>query len=435
MRISPLLIVTFFSLYACENEISEIGKRFEDNTRFVEVKRFEIEESSTIRLDSFPTSVGQGVVNDTVMVIGKTEDQTTGTMTSSAYFEVLPSSIPSVDFSESYVYDSLTLVVRSARTIAGDTTAMQLFHLYRLKEIPYFNEQWPYFNNVDSVPLGDHVGSMQMFPQKDHLLNTYFKLDDEWGREIYSLFARREDMLTDVWTFLDFFKGLAIVPDEDNSVLFSVNSRFELRCYYHLSSQGDVPQYIALGNKSNTGIAFFSFSRHKHEPAPDLKDATERSPLPFVIHNYGVIQGLNGYMMKLEVPYIQEYSRYRTIVKAQIAIKPRLENFENIPEPTRLYIYECDELGTPQRVLSEGYSDPTTLMGNERFIFDITDFYKNRVQKNPDARPINLLIGLPGFVISGIDQVRFIGGNVNTSFERMIVREIPELYIHYIQFK
>lgn len=433
MKISPLIIAAFF-LCACENEISEIGKRFEDNTRFVELKRFEIEESSTFRLNTFPTSKGMGA-NDTIMVIGKTEDQTTGTIASSAYFEVLPLAQYSVNFSEEFVYDSLTLVIKSAKPIAGDTTAMQYFHLYRLKEVPHFDEQWPYFNNVDTVPLGERVGTMQMFPQKEHLTYTYFKLSDDWGRDIYSLFARKESVLEDVWTFLEFFKGLAIVPDKNNSVLFTVNSTFELRCYYHRSNQGESPQYLALTNLKIAGISFFTFSHHKHEPKPDLKDATEKNPLPFIAHNYGVIQGLNGYMMKLEVPYIQEFNRYRTIVKAQIAIKPRLENFENIPEPKSLYIYECDEIGMPQREISVGYPDPTTQMGNKQFIFDITDFYKYRVQKKPDARPITLLIGLPGSVISGIGNDRFIGGKVNTSFERMIVREIPELYIHYIQFK
>ncbi|MDR2414561.1 MAG: DUF4270 domain-containing protein [Odoribacteraceae bacterium] len=432
MRIFPLLIVAFFFLCACENEITEIGKRFEDNTRFVEVKRFEIEESSTIRLDSFPTSA----VYDTTMVIGKVNDLTSGTTTSSSYFELHPSSTSyAIDFSENFVYDSLTLVVSNAKVIAGDTTEMQRFYLYRLKEVPRFNEQWPYFNNIDTVPLGERVGTLQMFPQKEHLTSTYCKLSDEWGMELYGLFARGGSMLVDTWAFLEYFKGFALVPDENNSAFFSVKSSFELRCYYHRSSQGSSPLYISMSNRGNSDLSFFTFSHHKHVPKPDLKDATEKNPILFTMLNYGVIQGLNGYMMKLNVPYIQENSLYRTIVKAQIAIKPRLENYENIPEPENLYLYTCDEFGSPQELIASGLSDPTMQPENKRFIFDITDFYKYRVQKKPDARPINLLVGLPGFTIAGIDQIRFIGGNVNTRFDRMIVREIPELYIHYIQFK
>jgi hypothetical protein len=441
MKVSLWLIGTFFFLCACENEITEIGKRFEDNTRFVEVKRFEIDNSATIRLDSFPTSIIQGVTNDSIVVIGKMNDLTTGTITSSAFFEVHPlSSSYFFDFSDAFVYDSLTLVINRPRIISGDTTAMQHFHLHRLKEVPHFDERWPIYNNVDTVPLGDRVGSMQIFPQKEYMTYTYFKLSDTWGREIYSLLARRENVLFDRWAFLEYFKGLAIVPDEHNAALFTVSSMFELRCYYHQSNRGDQPLYAILANGSmgNMGrelLSFFTFTHHKHVPTPDLKGVSEKNPLPFLTHNYAVIQGLNGYMLKLELPYIQEYNRYRTIVKAQIALTPRLENYENIPDATIFHLYECDVFGVPRGVVATGYSDPTMPPENKRFIFDITDYYKNLVQRAAGQQEIHLLVGLPGYVVPGIDNIRFISGHVNTSFARMVVREIPELFIHYIQFK
>ena len=100
-----------------------------------------------------------------------------------------------------------------------------------------------------------------------------------------------------------------------------------------------------------------------------------------------------------------------------------------------MYLYECDEVGSPREVVTLGRSDPTMLPENKRFIFDITDYYKQRVQVTPNLKDITLLVGLPVYIVQAIDQNRFISGNVNSSFERMIVREIPELFIHYIQFK
>jgi hypothetical protein len=449
MRIPLLLVSILFCLCACENKITDIGKRFEDNTRFVEVKRFEIENSSTIRLDSFPTSAIRSLANDTVMVVGKMEDRTTGTITSSPYFEVHLTDLRDIDFSEEFVYDSLTLVMRDTKVIAGDTTAHQILYLHRLSEVPRFNVQLPYYTNTDTVPLGDRVSTLRLLPQVGHLTYTYFKLDDQWGRELYNLAVRQDQILFSSWAFLYYLKGFAIIPDENNSTLFSVRSTFELRCYYHHSSNAQTAQYVTFASRplstANSDLALFTFSNHKHVPKPDLANASMRTPMPFIGHNYAVIQGLNGYMLKLEVPYIQENSSYRTIVKAQIAIKPRLENFEPIPEPKRLYLYECDELGVPKKeIIAEGYSDPTMLPENKRFVFDITDYYRDLVQGATDKnyvqvptmrKNITLLVGLPGFVVPIVDEQRLISGNVNTSFERMIIRDIPELFIHYIQFK
>ena len=52
----------------------------------------------------------------------------------------------------------------------------------------------------------------------------------------------------------------------------------------------------------------------------------------------GVIQGLDGYMLKLQLPYLPSNESYKTIIKAEIELKPRLVNYENIPEPTKSYI-------------------------------------------------------------------------------------------------
>jgi hypothetical protein len=374
------------------------------------------------------------------MVIGKMNDRTTGTITSSPYFEVHPvTSTNNITFSEELVYDSLTLVMQKTRVIAGDTTKHQTLYLHRLSEVPPFNVQLPDYTNRDTVPLGDRVGTLRLLPQAGHLTYTYFKLDNSWGREIYNLLARKDPVLSAPWAFLYYLKGFAIIPDENNSTLFAVSYAFELRCYYHRSNNAQAAQYFTFASRSDiptsSELALFTFSNHKHEPKPDLVNASMRTPVPFIKHNYAVLQGLNGYMLKLDLPYIQENSRYRTIVKAQIAIKPRLENFELIPEPTRLHLYECNELGVPQQVIAEGYSDPTVLPENKRFIFDITSYYKGRVEVPALRTDINLLVGLPGYVVPIVDKQRLISGQVNTSFERMIIREIPELYIHYIQFK
>jgi hypothetical protein len=440
MRISLLLFSIPLCLCACENEITDIGKRFEDNTRFVEVKRFEIEGSSTIRLDSFPTSALTSLANDTIMVLGKMLDRTTGTITSSSYFEVHPVSLSAngtgITFSDECLYDSLTLVMHDMRVIAGDTTVYQQFNLYRLAEVPPFDEQLPFFYNTKSVPLGDSVSTLRLLPQKGHLTYTYFKLGKDFGDEVYNMLARNETELFSPWTFLYYFKGFAIVPGKNNSTLFSTKTTFELRCYYHYSSDAQTARYFSFASRPGTSnLGMFTFTHHEHEPSADLVGLSEQKSMPFADHNYAVIQGLNGYMLKIDVPYVQEYDRYRTIVKAQIAVKPLLENFEFIPEPTRLYLYECDIFGTPQGVIAEGRSDPTMLPENKRFLFDITDYYKSRVQTNSLNTNINLLVGLPGYVVPTVDEQRFISGNVNTSFERMIVREIPELLIHYIQFK
>ena len=49
------IAIFLLSLYACDNDLTTIGDNLIPNDRYVEVKRFILDETSTIKLDSFPT--------------------------------------------------------------------------------------------------------------------------------------------------------------------------------------------------------------------------------------------------------------------------------------------------------------------------------------------------------------------------------------------
>ena len=429
----PILCLLIIS-YGCENQITTVGQEHWDNPTTVEIKRVVIDDASTVRLDSFPTSTSVYGYNLKLpqTVLGGMTDLISGRTETISYFYPAPSTLAYFDYEGGYVYDSLTLHITSPKIIAGDTLDYQRYHLYRVPEIPSYDLDYPYFFSNNAPLLGERIAELVLFPEEEYLKNPlYFRIEGTLGQELYDMIVRQDERLEpgNEYDFQEYFRGLAIVPDAANSTFMSVDPTFELRCYYHLSSAEDVPLYAAFRN--STGEPY-TFTHVRHTPSTELIGTTYRNSLPFYRYNFGVIQGLNGYLFRLKLPYLDESAIYRFMVRVEIELRPRLENYDNIPQTPSLHLYYTDEHDRLQRSEVAAYRIEGKGSDNERYLVDITQYYKDKLRQGD--HDMHLMLGLPGRVFSIQDAYTSLLQE-SFCFDRFIINEEPALIITTIQYR
>ncbi len=467
MRIFFLLAILYL-LYSCDNDLNTIGDTMIPSEGLVEAVTFSVDETSTVRLDSFPTSLNvysgfnftSPYTKDAYqLTVGRVVDKVTGSTTATPYFQVFSTGYDPnlIRGGENYSYDSLTLSLFTKDNLptilAGDTTQVQIFHLYRLKDYPHYRVDDPVIYDNFSLPYEDTpLATLRIRPQREYMQNNilYFKLDNQLGRQLFNEMKWQNEIFTAsrALDFIRYFNGLVIVPDENNTVLFPLDaSTLSLRCWYHSGATPGsfiLPAYAA----NQYGSPYYAFTNIEHKPTDNFSGISWKNAMPFSEHNMTVVQGLDGYMMKLKLPFIPTGDTYKTILKVELELQPKLTNFENIPEPGTsipLQVFKLDEYsritGTLTNISGNAiYAVPYTNPNypeNRQYKIDITDYYKSAVANGYDLNPqLNLLIGLAGTPAQiGPREIRTMVGYVSMTFDRLIIDETPKLRIYYAKYK
>lgn len=443
-----IFFIAFFllSLYACDNDLTTIGDNLIPNDHYVEVTRFILDETSTIKLDSFPTSK-MSSTSALQLTLGKIEDDFTGITQAIPYFQVGPTGFASnITWESNCVFDSLTLQIPYPKTLAGDTTKYQIFDLYQLDKHMIYNIDNPIFCNVDSLPwynTGKPLSTLTIYPQQESYTRAlYFKINDTIGQNIFNRMRSRDPMFEEDYLFMDYLKGFTIVPRESNSLLTSLSaSEIQLRCYYHIGANEGL--YFTMPAYSSGSYAYTNI---KYTPLESfaLKDTAFYNPIPFDDGRMAVIEGMNGFMIKIKVPFVADVTKYKTIVKAEIELKPKTDVWENIPKPQLLSVYVVSSDNYVRQTLTDNSSN--TIYGilsqnvmdvdSKKYTIDLTDFYIRQVEGvQPLDKDIYLLIGLPGYIYSPWDGYQIFAGDVYNKFQRVIFEELPVFSIYYSNYK
>ncbi|MEJ8782244.1 MULTISPECIES: DUF4270 family protein [Butyricimonas] len=448
-----------FALYSCNNDLNTIGDTMVPAEGYVNIETFDI-ETSTVRLDSFPTSLNilTNMLESNQLTLGKMTDKTTGVTTATPYFQLIGSGntgIPNYD--DNYVYDSLTLAFPfkydETKILAGDTATLQTYRVYRLKNFPPTDFDDPCIYSNETLPLYDPEKPLatlsvrlekQFFTQRNK--EAYFKLDDALGRELFSLIRRQDSILNQNYSldFMRYFAGLTIVPDKDNMALLPIDgSRLSLTCHYHLDVKTGTYSFQPLAAYSSGG--YYAFTNIEHTPSDRFSNVSWNNPLPYTQENKAVIQGQNGYMLKMKLPFKSDVNPYRTILKVEIVLEPQIDNFEDIPEPTTIQVFTLDKYSRISGKLTDlsgnsvfGYLETNPNYKEDRkYRIDITDYYNSMVSNGTGGidPELNLLIGLAGSPVQvGVDEINtFVGAN-NLTFQRLIVDKTPVLRIYYANY-
>lgn len=457
-----LLLGALLIVYSCNNDLNTIGDNMIPPEGYVEVLSYNIDETSTVRLDSFPTSLNLNLSspylqNGHQLTLGKVIDNTTGVTIATPYFQIMGTGFREDLIKDNdFVYDSLILRLPydynnlPKIVIAGDSTKTQIYRLYRLTEYPIPNDKDPViYDNFKLAMEEEPLATLQVRPQKEYLRSSplYFKLGNTLGKELFDKMKGQDKIFEYPSEFFRYFAGLTIVPDENNTVFIPLLATgLALDCYYH---SGDRSTYFSLPAVAATqGGGFYAFTNIEHTPSPLLQNVTWQKSLPFSESETAIIQGLDGYMMKMKLPYVTSGDAYKTILKVEIELKPRINNFENIPEPNTsvpIQVFLLDKYSRLTGALSDasgnaiyGYLQANPNYPEDRkYKIDITDYYNSMVSNGTGLDPeLNLLIGLKGSPQQvGVREIKTMLGDVSTSFDRLILDEIPVLRIYYAKYK
>ncbi|GEM_PF-412390 len=454
----------FVVLLSCNNDLNTIGDTMIPAEGFIEIQTFDITETSTVRLDSFPTDLYSlsSVMNSSYLTLGHIKDMYTGEVTATPYFQIVGNGITNIDVDRGFVYDSLTMNFpfdyTSMKLIAGDTINMQTYTLYQLTEYPKINYEEPAIFNTDSMTYKKKLATLSLRLDNDFFSNpglggrnVYFKLSDELGRELFDRMRSQDPIFERPLEFIrDYINGLTIVPAQTNTALIPINiSQAALTCHYHAGSDQTTGSFSlpALASVNSSLGTYFSFTNIKHTPSSWLEGVNWRDSIPFSSKNQAVVQGMNGYALKIKLPYIANDNIYKTILKAEIILKPITGNAEDIPElkNTTLQIFSLDRYGRLRSALTDlsGNTLTASLQSNpdyqdtKSYVIDITDYYNSIVSSVADIDPqLNLLIGLTGVPRQiGYDETLTMVGSVATTFDRIVIDEIPILRIYYASYK
>lgn len=140
-----------------------------------------------------------------------------------------------------------------------------------------------------------------------------------------------------------------------------------------------------------------------------------------------IVQGLSGYMVKMVLPEPDIQSTYKTVVKAEIEIKPRVWASPEVAYPSTISVYYTNKINEIKGVAYNSTNNPITgkyikTENNEedRYIFDITDYYQT-ISRYSDSKDVRqLLLTIP---------------NLTSSFNRMIIKDVPVLRVYYASYK
>ncbi|PJJ67745.1 DUF4270 family protein [Chryseobacterium geocarposphaerae] len=374
-----LLCILMLFLFSCENESNtyEVGSSWTSaQSKMVMIDTLTM-KMSTIIMDSVTTS------GKNVMLIGNIKDQTFGKVTSSSLFELTPSTY-GITSPSSAVFDSIVMYLTNTDFYYGDTLKSFKLNAYPLQDRIKLNNGYLYNkSNFNYSP--NSVGSAEFYPRPG-TDSSYVKmrLDQSYGLSIFNT-LKNNDVATQE-NFLNFFKGLALVPSSDNNAMmrFKMNSTYEIqinkstkekvsntvRLYYHTTSQNgtELLKYTLDLKPSST----YSYNKIGYDfSGSELANLTPKTPIPSQnLGNKTYLMAGIGVFTKVEVPYLKSlknlYQNYK-VIDATLSLSPVAGYYSNsFYNPGALYYYWGDKLNhvVGSYSQSDGSSEITASLSN-----------------------------------------------------------------------
>ena len=311
--------------------------------------------AQTIKRDSFPTS------SPRLLLTGTTNEKFTGVTIARPYFTLSPSSPSGVEVGKDCVYDSLTFFARFGGMVWGDTTVLQRFSLYRLKELP---PQAPVFNTA-IVPYGtEPLGSLRVWVKVPS--DFLFRLDDALGQELFGMLAAGSSVVKDAAEFREYFKGLVLKPEQNITCIYALDPSeggMGITLHWHDGAAARSCSFVTGGAEDASFMNLVNYAAG----APYVVLQQQTDALPFGDVKAGeeypdgqaVVCGISGYMVRMELPgALPGYAEGRTPAKVEIRLHARelqsldkpdpkdedqtIKNHWSYPLPAAVRLYETD---------------------------------------------------------------------------------------------
>jgi len=431
--------MVIFFLAGCQKPSINFGSTFvnTNTTNVVVVDTFSV-ELSTVLVDSFATA-GTGSI-----LVGRYKDPYFGTITSRSYLQVSPpSSLPTI--SNLSVYDSISLILRINKTFYGDTAQVQRYNVSQLQSIIQLpTNQFTFYNNskipFDPAPLGSsdvQINPTAFFTSQKINDSLKIKLPDTQGKELFRLLFNQSDTLKNINTFLNYFKGFTIYPD-DNSMgaIYGFRDTVIMRIYYHEPGLLYTTK-IADFNLNNKANQFNQITFDRTGTPTNSIDSLNNEVASTATNNSAFIQSATGLEVKIRFPTIGsllQYPDYLSVLKAQLTIKPIEGSYSpTLALPPQLSLALTDQSNIAGQSLPLGFGDLVIdyLSGaNTNYTYDITPYIKQRISAGAES---NIKNGLMILVPTPANNTTFNRTVIGDQFNSKNINQV-KLKIYYASF-
>lgn len=311
--------------------------------------------AQTIKRDFFPTS------SPRLLLTGRTDEKFTGVTVAHPYFTLSPSSPSGVEVGAGCVYDSLTFFARFGGMVWGDTTVLQRFNLYRLKELL---PQAPVFNTATVSYGTEPLGSLWVWARVPS--DFRFRLDDALGQELFGMLAAGSSVVRNAAEFREYFKGLILKGEQNNTCIYALDPSeggMGITLHWH---DGDAARSCSFVTGGAEDASFMCLVNNAAgAPYDVLRQQTDALPFGDVKvgeeypDGQAVVCGISGYMVRMELPgALPGYAEGRTPAKVEIRLHARelqsldkpdpkdedqtIKNHWSYPLPAAVRLYETD---------------------------------------------------------------------------------------------
>lgn len=407
-----LLSISFLFLFSCEDESNtyEVGSSWMDaQSKIVMIDTLTM-KMSTVMLDSTITS------GKSVMMVGNIKDQSFGQITSSSLFELTPSSY-GINSPSTAVYDSIVMYLTNTNLYYGDTLKSFKLDVFPLTDRIKLNNGYLY-NKSKFNYSSTAVGSTEFYP-RPNTDSSYvkIKLDQSYGLSLFNTLKNSD--VTNQETFLNFYKGLALVPSTNNNAMlrFGINSLYEVqinkstkekvtnqvRMYYHTTSQNgtELVKYT---------VDFYPNGSYQYNKissdftGSELANLTPQNSIPSAsLGNKTYLLSGIGVYTRVEIPYLKSvknlFENFK-VINAKLALSPVAGYYSNnFYNPSALYYYVGDKQnhlvsnytsdGTTE--ITVGLSDSSEFQNEHSYEFSLTGYVNTLLTETTNSNYTTLI--------------------------------------------
>lgn len=343
----------------CKKDVSSIGiglPSAQANTGAYLLDTLTIRASTVLR-DSVVTS------GSDYLLVGRYTDPLLGTLTAKSFFRLKGGFQPD----PTYVYDSLTLVLKPDTYRYGDTTKTQkLFEVHRL--VDQLSDVNPLFAaprltpvNYDSITLLNKGGVAPVRRTRPNTTALRLPLSDDFGRDL--LAKAQAGKLSTQDDFTAYLPGLALTAAAtDNAAIVRMSvsaAESAMLLYYHDPNN---PTVVLSTSFNPTARHFYQIRANRRTAGvPNLPKSSLQSVSSTLTGDQTFVEGVLGLQTLLEFPYltdVQQFGQNITVTSATAltALAPPGSITPFLPAPPNLVISYTDGANHPQGVYYAGTS-------------------------------------------------------------------------------
>ncbi|MCC5929147.1 MAG: DUF4270 family protein [Cyclobacteriaceae bacterium] len=431
-----IIAAIFSGFFVSCDEPGYIGFYPKDPDLYIQVVDTFTVQTSTVWLDSIPTS-GNGD-----LMIGRLTDPLSGQISSEAYFRIAFNASGALNLPADAIYDSISFKLKYNGYYYGDTSRQASFSVYRLAEdiVPrrlppyqYDEDQISYFYKPDKLyntstfaksPLP--LGIWKFNPRPGFKDSLFLPIDQHLGREWFDLAKAGDDKLSKVESFLNYFKGLVIVPDPYyQGSIFGIQAENASLVLHYRKYENDVLKNFNYEFPIIRDNSQFNKIELNPESGHFNGISRGRAKTSRDTGNTALLQAGTGLAIRIEFPgldHFREVEQHFVINLAELIVEPIAGTYTSIfPLPAELGLLVASRDNVPVGHLSSDYSDHINVAKlqlddefhrDTRYVFPVTSYIHQEIRRKEGNRNPLLLISAPDTYGKSFNRLS-INGNQN----------------------